>query len=461
MKKTGYSTSSIPALAPASLLFFGIGLCSLLGGMLAVLLNPEILLAAAVTDGVPEIGESAPVIGSLLVIGGVSSFIFGAAYVLLPLVAATAIWSRKLVWLHLAVHGCGVVWMTFGLVAADRTAVENGGFFVLIGIVAFVLNLIATASRFNRWEPAQLTLVAAIFWLVVSSLAGVAYLLAEIVPLTDVLAMSREELVVAHVAVYVGGFLWMAFLGAGVKIMTMFGVSQRHPGVLAWVGLCLTNLAVFLVIPGLIVFGGAIQQPLAALALIGGMCYLAEAVRLFGSSRQVVDAGHWTVLGGYFSGLVLLFWIVCGLPGLTEGGLDSWQAAGACVLLAVLGPFLFAIFGAGTRMIPFLVWQLRCLPQLVRGSEGAGFAVPEVSQLCHGVARIVILVCLVMGWGYMGAGFVGREVAGFQLGMVSLLIAFGFFVYAISPALRLWLASDALFLSPVDVNQRKTAPSER
>lgn len=461
MKKSGYSTSSIPALAPAALLFFGVGLASLLSGMVAVLLDPGLLLAADASGGIPQIGEAAPVVGALFVLGGVSSFVFGAGYVLLPLMAASPVWSRKAVWLHLLVHACGVVWLCFGLVAGERAAVENGGFFVLVGIICFVANLVATASRFNRWEPAQLTLVSAVFWLVISSMAGVAFLIGDWVPVGNWVGISEEGLIVAHVLLYIGGFLWLAFLGAGLKVMTMFGISNRHPGALGWIGFCIINLTALAVIPGLILFGADVQRALALAAAVGGLCYFGEAIRLFVGSRKVADAGHVTILCGYAAGLGLLLWIACGLPGLTEGGLNSWQAAGACVLLAVLGPFLFAIFGAGSRMVPFLVWQLRCLPQLVRAKGKPGFAVPEVGQLSRSIGRVVILLCLLMGFGYLIAGFVGREIVGFQLGMVSTLTAFGFFVYTIAPAIRLWLASDALFFDSLDTDQRNNAQDER
>lgn len=290
------------------------------------------------------------------------------------------------------------------------------------------MDLLATASRHNRWEPEQLTLLAALFWLGIGGILASAVLLHNWIPF-----LTREpiELLEAHAPLGVVGFLWLSLLGFSLKLFNMFLVSEKTAGPLSWIGCALANIALLLLVPVFFYTGGEDLGLVNGLLLAGTVAYLADIVRLWLAARRPID---WALTGAFFgllTGVALFVWAVLGLSfaGVGEGSGFRGNARGLFVI-GVFGTFSITMLALSMRVIPFLVWQIRCAPLAGRRP------VPQPKELRHPAASAAVVVCLTAAWLYLAAGQWTSSSAGARLGGLCLLVGLFWFFVTILPALK-------------------------
>lgn len=410
--------------APVSLFFFGAGFIALLAGLVVLLIQPDILFGDPYRSEVLSVSH-------LLLLGFVGSLVFGAGYMILPVMAGARLWSRKMAWGHLLVHVLGTVWMVGAFIDLNFAHAGKAGVLVFAGMMAFVLNLTVTASKYNRWDPALMSFVSALFWLCVTS--GLA-LLMLVNKFTPVFAADSQWLMGIHAHMGLLGFYWLLLLGASLKLFSMFLVSDVTPGTCSWIGLGLVNLALLMMIPTENYGGGDYRMLIAWVLMTGSLCYLIDIIRLFATSRQRPDAGVVTAAAGILTGFALIAWYAAGMPvAIAEFEEGIRGKTRIYFTLAIFGPLLLAILGVGTRMIPFLVWQMRYASRV--GIK----AVPSVNDLVNPAGKLAMCLCLLLGWGYLAAAQLADFQAGAQLGLLCLAIGLGWFFYTLMPAIKLVL----------------------
>lgn len=424
--------------------FYGVGLVSLFAMLGIILGYPQTL------SGDPYRIEVLG-LGALGILGFVASFIFGTYYAVSSLLSGTSLWSRKLALGHLLLHVLGLGWMTVAFAGLSflNNPYQNilfGGLVVLVGILFLVLNMTVTASRLNRWEPAQITVMSSLFWLGLAAVFVLGLVVERFYPF-----MSREpqELARIHGYLALAGFLWLGMLGASLKLFSMFAISGRMPGVLSWLGCIVINGALMLTVPVLLFNPPWAYPALAAVILLGSVFFLADGIRLCVGASKGVSAGVVGALVGIVIGVALFAWLAFGLPGVTVGGASEGEAGRMLMALSVLGTAILVFLGMGTRVVPFLVWRVRCMPLVGRSEQ------PPVGSLSNSSGQAVSVFCLIVGWGYIFAGqFCGREV-GTQLGVLCLLIGAGWFLYAVLPSIQAFF----LGIEPMDkTGENRTAP---
>lgn len=372
-------------------------------------------------------------LGVLAILGFVASFIFGTYYAVSSLLSGTGLWSRKLALWHLLLHVVGLGWMAAAF--AGMTFLENpyssmfiGGMAILAGVLILVLNIVCTASQFNRWEPAQITVMSSLFWLGLASVFVLGLVVERFYPF-----MGHEPLELARMHGYlaVAGFLWLGVLGASLKLFSMFTVGGRMPGVMSWIGCAVINGALMLTVPVLLFDPPWAYPVLTAIILIGSLFYLGDAVRMFAGASKGVSAGVLGAMAGLVMGLVLLGWLAAGTPGVgsAETVLPG-ETARMMTSLAILGTGALVFLGMGTRVIPFLVWRVRCMPLVGRSEQ------PAVNSLADARSPSVTVFCLLVGWIYILAGQFSGNAAGTQLGVLCLLVGACWFLHAVRPSLQ-------------------------
>lgn len=376
----------------------------------------------------------------LLILGWVSSLVFGAGYMILPVMASTRLWSLRLAWVHLALHALGVPWMVTGFLWMDFAEVGHGGSAIFVGIILAVINLMKTASRFNRWDPAAITFLFAFFWLLANSALAILMLVNKFIPVTE---LDPQHLIGIHAHLGLIGFLWMVLLGASLKLLPMFLISEREPGALSWLGCVLMNIGLVLIIMiGLYSYD---EYRVAAIWLlaIGTLFYFIDIARTLFSARRKIDWGILTNVFGLLSGGVLFVWVLAGSPICAEETvLGIREQMGIYFTLAIFGPFTLSIFGMGTRIIPFLIWQLRYAPRVGREK------LPTVQDLSRKSGLLPLWISLCLGWLYLAAGQLTGQIIGAQIGIMLMLIGTGWFFYTLRPALRAMLADDIQIANP-------------
>lgn len=408
--------------------FFALGFLCFWSGAATLFRYPEILFGEPYRPEVLSVAH-------LLVLGWLSSMIFGAGYMILPVMATTRLWSTRLAWWHLVLHVIGVPWMVLGFIWMDFAEVGHGGSAVFIGIILVVINLMKTASRFNRWDPAVITFLFAFFWLLINSSLAIVMLVNKYIPMTE---MNPQNMIGIHAHLGLVGFLWMVLLGASLKLLPLLTASPRRPGWFAWLGCIVLNLGLLL----LLIVGFydyyQYQQTVVWLFLVGTLLYFADVARVLFAAQRKLDWGVITVICGLLFGVLLLIWVLVGSP--------VWGVARAETLreqmriyfsLALLGPFALAVFGMGTRIIPYLVWHLKY------AHLGNRTDLPEVQDLARKSGLLPMWISLVAGWIYLAMGQLTGELGGVQIGMMLILIGTGWFFYTLVPALQTMLAGSS------------------
>ncbi|MCC5838902.1 MAG: hypothetical protein JJT96_02170 [Opitutales bacterium] len=392
--------------------------------------------------GFPEVLAGDPLrtevlaLAALAVPGFVASFVFGTFYAVASLLSGSGLWSRPLALLHLATHALGMGWLVAaygGMPFFEQPylGIAIGGGIILAGVAMLVVNLMLTAARHNRWEPAQLTVVASLFWLL---LAGGAALARVLEPHLAWLPAQLRAQMEGFILLGLAGFLWLGLLGAVLKLVSMFAVGDRAPGALSWTGLVFINGVFFALVPLIASYFAPPLGLVAAGVFLGSLGYFADLARLLATARKRADAGLMTALAGIVAGLALLLWFTLGQPHLSgaEAAIVLETARVATVWMIFATVTLVAL-GLGLRLLPFLVWRIRCAPWM--GQQG----VPTPAELERPGSRLPVAVCLLTGAGYLLAGQMAEHPAGTQLGVLCLLVGAGWFAHAIAPAVSLFV----------------------
>lgn len=428
MKATPRRQDKSPRTAPAVALgFFVIGILCLIASLGILFIHPQI------TSGEPYRTEVVA-FAALVSFGFVGSFVFGAAYVISPVMSENRLFSERLAIIHLLLHGVGIGWLVVTYGGMQFLENPKFGFFsgiglLLVGALIHIFNLIATASRLNQWEPEQLTLMAALFWLGITAVLGISLLLAHWMPTA---LYAPIVLLKAHAPLGMVGFLWLSLLGFSLKLFNLFLVSGKTAGVLSWIGWSSVNAALMISVPVLLMKSGTGVTISMALLCIGSFCYLGDIVRLWLAAQRPTD---WALTGsfiGLLSGFLLLAWVLLGMPFPGGEGNPSVirEVAFVFFIVGIFGSFTLTMLGLSMRLIPLLVWQLRCAS--LTGSD----APSEPADLIGHGAGIGLMICLVAAWIYLAAGQWTQSVVGAQLGAVCLFCGLYWFLWSLRPAFK-------------------------
>lgn len=106
--------------------FFTIGTLSLIAALGILSMHPQI------TGGEVYRAETVS-FAALVCFGFVGSFVFGAAYVISPVMANSSLFSERLTVAHLLLHGLGIAWLI--TVFAGMPFLENPQFGFFSGII--------------------------------------------------------------------------------------------------------------------------------------------------------------------------------------------------------------------------------------------------------------------------------------------------------------------------------------
>jgi len=396
--------------ARLSLAFLWAALASLGVGLGLLLLRPDVL------SGDPHRPEVLA-LTHLLTLGWVSSILFGLVYSLIPLTASSRLKSVPLGWIHLFFHVQGLLLMVLGFFETPFAEVSHGGTFVFIGLLLFFFNLFLTASNLNRWEPANITILCGLFWLLLSGGTGVLLFLNQ-----HLEVIQRDPLWMIGIHAHFGlvGFVWLTLLGASLKVVTMFVISDRRPGWSTWAGLVLINAGMMAWMPAALLPEINLQPILMGTIFAGSVFFIADLGRLSLAGTGPPRADGLLILTGFVSALSILGWIAAGSP--LPGGLtvETPEWIRIYFTLSILGPVTFIMFGLGFRLGPFLWNQIRLV-------ENRGSVIPPSSR--SGIIGTVIFICLLLGFGYLVAAQLTDQAVGVAFTGVCYLVATGWFVW--------------------------------
>lgn len=406
---------SVPA---AALLFLTLGGAAWLAATVGLVRRPDLLLGAPAEPTMLALTH-------LLVLGFLSSLLFGVGYVLGPVMAAAPLWRRGLAWLHLALHGAGTAWMVLGFLMGDFAEVGYGGIMVFAGLILFFINLTATGSRFSRWEADHLAFHGGLFWLMITGAIALFIASGKVYPVTD---LDSRMLLAAHAHFGFGGFVLLLLFGLTLRWIRLQAVPTARPGAPSWIGGGAIHAGLFLVFPAILPTAVVPLIIPKILLLVGTLAFLADAIRLLTSSSRRLDPS----LGVVAMGLVFLVPVIsaatvippgalAGLPGLT-GDPTEWTRL--YLLLGLFGPATVILTGLASRLAPQLLWQVW------RHGDQPSPTLPGVA------GPWVIGLSLALAWGYLAAALALAQPEGIRIAALLAAFSLVFFLFGLRPALR-------------------------
>jgi hypothetical protein len=407
---------SIVGFAVTGLFSFGL-LCAM------VLVRPDIL-AGEVVRG-PDL-----VLAHLTTLGWISSLLFAATYLVSPVLAGDPLWSRRLPAFHFLCHLVGLGLLIGASAVLNYEVAALGSGILLLGFLALLLNIYQTGSARSLWTPSNLAFHSAMFWLIVT--AGTALLMLRSRVGAD-LPIDADLLMAVHAQYGLFGFLVQVLLAVSLRIvpeMLREAPAASSLDRLGWAGWGLLNGGLLLLIP---VSQPGWTWPLFVAGLIiavGVLCFVAQVLAMLWRYRSRIS---WPELT-HGTGILLLAVIVVAAlgtyPRAAAGATDElreWMRL--YISLALLGPFAFAVFGVGQRLIPRLVWRLRLAPWAQHGQ------VPDVQSLARPAAGGPVYFSLLLAWGYLAFGQWTADLDAIRLGGLLMLIAAGWFIIRVKPAI--------------------------
>lgn len=433
---TGNTRNTVLAkLTPPIMGFAFLGAFSFGLACVLLLLRPDAL------SGDPTRG-SVLVLTHVITLGWIASVLFAGIYLLGPILAGSPLWSHRLPVFHLACHAIGLALLLGGLAMSHWPAVGQGALVLCVGIVSLVVNLLITAGKRSLWSPANLGFQASIFWLMVTGGVALFMLWARH---NESTRFGPELLIALHAHYALFGFLAQALLAASLRIVPeLLGIEAmpRWINVPGWFGWILLNAGLFFL---------PMVQTFSATSILTSGIFIALGILGF-----AIQIGCYLLLptarlnwgaATHFTGIGLLLLITGGalwsfpMPGEDAVlSLRSWMQL--YISLSLLGPFAFAILGTGERLVPRLVWHLRFAPW-------SGYAqLPKPTSLIREAAGAPMFFSLLMAWVYLVMGQMEDAATATRLGSVLMLVAFGWFLIAVSPALR----HLALGVTPADLS---------
>lgn len=368
------ASGPVTAFAPSVTLplrFVVTGVLALLGGVGLVMARPDILAAY-------HYNQYTIAAAHLWVLGFLGSVAMGAMYQLVPVALETRLHSERLAAWHYLLHlvgAAGMVWMFWRW---DLKQVGHFGSALAAGVALFGYNLARTLRTVPRWNVVACGIAAALLWLGLTVLAGLALAAAkctydslETLPPGHLLRPALialqataawlgrfDPLALLHAHAHLGGvgFFLMLIVAVSFKLLPMFALSDLQSPRRAATTLGLLNLGLVALVLAM-VSRSRFQGPAAGLLGVSLVLYGLELRAILRARRRrVLDWGlrHFLIALGLLvptAGLGLgLAW-----PGWPATRLTT-QLETVYGWLGLVGVISLTVLGFLYKIVPFQVW---------------------------------------------------------------------------------------------------------
>lgn len=381
IKKASVADAHAPSVA-VPLRFVMTGIASLVTAMIWIAIRPDLLATYHYNQYIIAVTH-------LFVLGWLCSVIMGAMYQLVPVALETKLHSEKLARWHFVLHTVGFAGMVAMFWVWNMKQVGHFGSVFGFGVILFAYNLTRTLARIPRWNVVAFGIASALFWLVMTMLAGLFLASAKcwpkINPLDPIASMH------AHAHLGVLGFFVMMLVAVSYKLIPMFTLSEVQSSRRALTSIVLLNVGL-LGLAITILFGSVWKLAFALVTVAGLVCFSIEVLAILRArKRAVLDWGlkQFLVALALLAPLSALAIVLC-WPGLPLTALTA-QLETVYGVLALLGVLSFAIVGMLHKIIPFLVWYSSYSKQIGRAK------VPSLSELYSERLQVISFVLLMLG----------------------------------------------------------------
>lgn len=166
-------------------------------------------------------------INHVATLGWITMIIFGAMFQLVPVVLETKLFSEKLAEIQFWIYLPGVIGLVYCFWVFD-TGINMTFSAVLLNLAMFIFsfNIIITMKSVKKWNVTAWYLAAAIFYLIVTAIAG---LLLAINLWTPYVKLDHLQYLNLHAHIAFIGWVSMVIMGVSFKLIPMFTLSHGFP----------------------------------------------------------------------------------------------------------------------------------------------------------------------------------------------------------------------------------------
>lgn len=292
-------------------------------------------------------------INHIATLGFITMIIFGAMFQLVPVVLEVKLFSTILAEIQFWIYTIGVTLLIYKFFNFDSSlSFLVPALLLSIAMIIFSLNIILSMTKVKSWNITGTYLASAIFWLLITALAG--YLLSKNLDKPFFKINHLQYLKLHAITAYVG-WVGMVIMGVSYKLIPMFTLSHGYKMTFAKISFIFTNL-------GLLGVNWIMHYPdtkfynliFGSLIFTGIVLYLTQVFIIFKLRiRKRLDIGlKFSVIAFISMGFVSILnfsFIFFDYESFTNLTLVYG-------ILITLGVFGMLIVGQMYKIVPFLVW---------------------------------------------------------------------------------------------------------
>lgn len=286
-------------------------------------------------------------------LGFITMIIFGAMFQLVPVVLEVKLFSTLLAEIQFWIYAFGVIGLVYKFwYFGSELSFTLPAIFLNIAMFIFAFNIIASMIKVKNWNMTGTFLTAAIFWLIVTAIAGI---LLGVNLDHPYIKLNHLHYLKLHANVALIGWVTMVIMGVSFKLIPMFTLSHGYELTLAKWAFALINLGL-LGINWIMHYAdtGTYNLIFGIVITIGLILYLIQIYFIFKKRvRKKLDIGlKFSAVSFFMLGLSTLL----GFSFLFieyENITNLTLVYGFMIIVAYISTL---IVGQMYKIVPFLVW---------------------------------------------------------------------------------------------------------
>lgn len=184
----------------------------------------------------------------LMALGWGSMMILGASHQLVPVLTEEKLYSEKLAWTSFILSAIGIPLLVYGFAVFDMHGAGRwGGRFVVLSVLAYLINLGVTITRSKKENVHAVFVFTAVAWLFLTAFFGLVLVYNFN---SHLLPRDSQHYLTIHAHAGIAGWFLLLVIGVASRLVPMFLISKYTNPRLLWVIYDLINgaLAMYIVI---------------------------------------------------------------------------------------------------------------------------------------------------------------------------------------------------------------------
>lgn len=361
----------------------------------------------------------------IIVLGWITMVIFGALYQLIPVVMEVRLYSEKLALLTFFLFGIGLITLSasfWTFTFSKNIGLEIGGYMIIIAIILFSINTIASAAKTKVKTIENTFIITAVLWLLLTVSLGIIMVLNFVF---HFIPGSHLQLLKMHAHIGFIGWFLLLVVGVASKLMPMFLIVHKLPKKLLHYAYYLINTGLILLSVGYYFIPETWFLAMSSIFVITGVGmflrfnFIAFSKRI----RKKLDVGMKLSAAAFIMLAISMVLAIISVFSPDFTGALQPKIEIAYGVLLVLGFLTSLVLGQTYKTLPFIIWLQKYQ------SKVGKVKVPLPMELYSNKIANYHFITLIAGIIILEAGILLTEVLIIQTGAVLLIITSALYNY--------------------------------